>query len=53
MLQEQFKLDFKWLDLEEKDDRTIDELLADMQTKATSISEAVSKLQELLGGIEL
>ena len=50
---EQFKLDFKWLDLEEKDDRTIDELLADMQTKATSISEAVSKLQELLGGIEL
>ena len=47
------KLDFKWLDLEEKDDRTIGELLSDMQEKAASITDAVAKLQELLGGIDL
>lgn len=50
---EQLKLDFKWLDLTEKDDRTITELLSEMQQKAAAISDAVSKLQELLGGIDL
>ena len=50
---DQLKLDFKWIDLAEKDDRTVTELLLEMQEKATSISEAVSKLQEILGGIEL
>ena len=47
------KLDFKWMDLGEKDDRTIGELLSDMQSKASAITEAVTKLQDLLGGIEL
>ena len=47
------KLDFKWMDLGEKDERTIGELLSDMQGKATAISDAVAKLQDLLGGIEL
>ena len=50
---DQLKLDFKWIDLTEKDDRTITELLNDMQEKSKAISEAVAKLQELLGGIEL
>lgn len=50
---DQLKLDFKWIDLSEKDDRTINEILLEMQEKASSISEAVSKLQEMLGGIEL
>lgn len=50
---DQLKLDFKWLDLTEKDDRTVTELLAEMQDKATAISDAVSKLQEILGGIDL
>ncbi len=50
---DQLKLDFKWIDLAEKDDRTITELLSEMQEKATSIGEAVSKLQEILGGIDL
>lgn len=50
---DQLKLDFKWIDLAEKDDRTVAELLSEMQEKAMSISEAVSKLQELLGGIDL
>lgn len=46
-------LDFKWLDLEEKDERTIAEVLDDMQAESDGIAEAVSKLRELLGGIEL
>ena len=50
---DQLKLDFKWLDLAEKDDRSISELLTDMQEKSKAISEAVARLQELLGGIEL
>lgn len=50
---ELLKLDFKWMDLGEKDDRSITELLTDMQNKASSIAEAVAKLQELLGGIDL
>ena len=47
------KLDFKWMDLAEKDERSVSELLTDMQTKATAINDAVAKLQEILGGIEL
>lgn len=50
---ELLKLDFKWMDLGEKDDRSITELLTDMQSKATAITDAVAKLQELLGGIDL
>lgn len=49
---DQLKLDFKWIDLTEKDDRTITELLSDMQTKANAIQDAVSKLQDILGGLE-
>lgn len=49
---DQLKLDFKWIDLTEKDDRTITELLSEMQEKATAIGDAVSKLQEILGGID-
>lgn len=50
---DQLKLDFKWIDLSEKDDRSINEILSEMQKKASSIIEAVSKLQEMLGGIDL
>lgn len=46
-------LDFKWLDLEEKDERTVQEVLEDMQTESEGIAEAVSMLKELLGGIDL
>lgn len=46
-------LDFKWIDLEEKDERTIAEVLEDMQAESDGIAEAVSRLKELLGGIEL
>ena len=46
-------LDFKWLDLEEKDERTIQEVLDDMQAEADGIAAAVNVLKELLGGVEL
>lgn len=47
------KLDFKWMDLGEKDERTVTELLADMQSKTEAIADAVAKLQSILGGIDL
>lgn len=46
-------LDFKWLDLEEKDERTVQEVLDDIQAESDGIAAAVSKLKELLGGIEI
>ena len=46
-------LDFKWIDLEKKDTRTIKEVLNDMQTESDGIAEAVSKLQELLGDVDI
>ena len=46
-------LDFKWLDLEEKDERTVQEILDDMQAESDGIVAAVKKLKELLGGIEI
>jgi type I restriction enzyme M protein len=45
-------LDFKWIDLEEKDKRTIAEVLDDMQAEAETIVTTVDELKELLGGIE-
>ena len=46
-------LDFKWLDLEEKDERSIKQVLDDMQAESDGIAEAVAKLKELLGDIDL
>ena len=46
-------LDFKWLDLDEKDERTITQVLDDMQAESDGIAEAVAKLKELLGGVDL
>ena len=46
-------LDFKWIDLEEKDERTVQEVLDDMQVESDGIAEAVAKLKDLLGGVDL
>lgn len=46
-------LDFKWLDLEEKDERTVQEVLEDMQAESDGIAEAVANLKELFGGVDL
>ncbi|MDE6434374.1 MAG: type I restriction-modification system subunit M [Lachnospiraceae bacterium] len=45
-------LDFKWINLEEKDERTVAEVLEDMNEEAETIVAAVANLRELLGGIE-
>ena len=46
-------LNFKWLDFTEEDDRSVAEILDEMQDEADGISAAVAQLKELLGGIEL
>ena len=46
-------LDFKWLDLEEKDERTLQEVLADMESEAEGITAAVNELKKLLGSGEI
>lgn len=45
---DQLNLDFRWLDLEEKDIRTVSQILSDMQNEADGITEAVAKLKECL-----
>ena len=46
-------LNFKWIDLTEEDDRSVGEILDEMQEEADGISAAVAQLKELLGGVEL
>lgn len=46
-------LNFKWLDFTEEDDRTVSEILDEMQEEADGINAAVTQLKELLGGVEL
>lgn len=46
-------LNFKWLDFTEEDDRTVSDILEEMQEQSDGIAAAVSRLKELLGGIEL
>ena len=44
-------LNFKWIDFTEKDDRSIADVLVDMQVESDRIALAVSRLKELLGDI--
>ena len=46
-------LNFKWLDFSEDDDRTVADILDEMQEQSDNIANAVSCLKELLGGIGL
>ena len=46
-------LNFKWIDFTEEDNRTVAEILAEMQEEADGINSAVTRLKELLGGIEI
>ncbi len=46
-------LNFKWIVLEEEDDRTVPEILAEMQEEVDGINSAVARLKELLGGVEI
>ena len=46
-------LNFKWLDFTEEDDRSVADILDEMQDEADGISASVAQLKELLGGIEI
>lgn len=44
-------LGFKWIISDEDDDRTVAEVLDDLQAESDGIAEAVTRLKQLLGGI--
>ena len=46
-------LNFKWLNFDEEDERTIKEVLNDMQKEADAINKAVKSLREILGDVRL
>ena len=46
-------LNFKWLDFTEEDDRSVSDILDEMQEEADGINAAVARLKDLLGGIGL
>ena len=46
-------LNFKWLDFTEEDDRSVADILDEMQDEADGINAAVARLKELLGGVAL
>lgn len=46
-------LDFKWIDLEEKDKRTIKQVLDNIQKESDEIADTVARLKDLLGGVEI
>ena len=46
-------LNFKWLDFTEEDERSVADILDEMQDEADGINAAVTRLRELLGGVEL
>ena len=46
-------LDFKWIVVEDEDERSVSEVLDDMQEESDEIAEAVTNLKRLLGGFEI
>ena len=46
-------LNFKWIDNTEEDERSVDEIIDDMQAQADIINGALATLREILGGISL
>ena len=46
-------LNFKWLNFTEEDDRSVADILDEMQEEAVSISSAIAQLKDLLGGVKL
>lgn len=46
-------LNFRWIDFTEEDDRSIEEILAEMQAESDGIAEAVKILKSMLGGLGL
>ena len=46
-------LDFRWIDANSKDERTISEVLDDLQAESDAIADAVTQLKTLLEGVEV
>ena len=46
-------LNFKWIDFSEEDERSVNEILDDMQAQSKIIGDTVKTLREILGGIDL
>ena len=46
-------LGFKWIVSDEEDERTVADVLNDLQTESDKIAENVARLKQLLGGIEI
>lgn len=46
-------LNFKWIDFTEEDERSVNEIIDDMQEQADIINNALASLREILGGISL
>lgn len=46
-------LNFKWIDFTEEDERSVSEIIDDMQAQADVINNALGTLREILGGISL
>lgn len=42
-------LDFKWIDFTEKDERSLSEILDEIDAKSQNIVNAVARLRELIG----
>ena len=43
-------LDFKWIDFTEKDERSLSEILDEIESKSQNIANAVAELRKLIGG---
>ena len=48
----QLKLDFKWLDLAQKDERSLAEMIAQIKEESASIQAAVEELEKLIGEVD-
>ena len=42
-------MDFKWIDFTEKDERSLSEILDEIDAKSQNIVNAVARLRELIG----
>ena len=52
-ISEREDLNFKWIDLTEDDERSVSEIMDDMQEQADVINNSLAALREILGGISL
>jgi len=49
---DQLKLDFKWLDLTKKDNRTLAEMIAQIKEESASIQSAIEDLEKIIGEVD-